>query len=235
MPDTTPLPIAILFDLDDTLISSHLHPRDAWKRAIVALDEQPVGLDADDAATALHQAARWFWSDPARHKEGRLNIRIARRHILRRAFTSMGRSANDPVIDPLGDRFTELRTAETRLFPDAIETLVALKQRNIRLGLITNGNAQEQRAKINRFALEDYFEHIQIEGEVGFGKPEEQAYAHALSGRGTAVEDTWITGTTSSGKSWFRSVWAFMRSGATRSATACPRARPPNRTASSSD
>ena len=64
----------------------------------------------------------------------------------------------------------------------------------MRLGLITNGNAIEQRAKVDRFELARHFHHIQIEGEVGFGKPEERAYAQALEKLGTPVEETWIIG-----------------------------------------
>ena len=40
------------------------------------------------------------------------------------------------------------------------------------LAMITNGASATQRAKIERFHLAPYFDHILIEGELGFGKPE---------------------------------------------------------------
>lgn len=188
-----PLPPAILFDLDDTLISAHTHPRETWRHAIETLEGRPESLDPEIASEAIHRAARWFWSDPVRHKDGRLNILNARRGIIGRAFEELGR--DDPeLIDALGVHFTEIRWQQTALYPDAIDTLVTLRERGVKLGLITNGNAMEQRRKIDRFALVPYFDHIQIEGEMGFGKPEEQAYAHALTSLGHAVEDTWIIG-----------------------------------------
>ena len=55
------------------------------------------------------------------------------------------------------------------------------------LGLLTNGSAEMQRAKIVRFALETYFDWIQIEGEQGFGKPEPRAFRHARAGYGIAA------------------------------------------------
>jgi putative hydrolase of the HAD superfamily len=59
---------------------------------------------------------------------------------------------------------------------------------------VTNGAAGSQRAKIERFALSDRFDHIQIEGEHGFGKPEERAYHHAMDALGVAAGDTWMIG-----------------------------------------
>ena len=187
------LPPAILFDLNDTLISAHVHPRDAWLRAIGSLDGRPAALDPATAAGSIHEAARWFWSDPARHREGRLNIRSARSQIVARGLTGVAID-DSGYVERLSTHFAAMRTAETALYPDAVDTLTALAGRGVRLGLITNGSAEEQRAKIVRFDLARHFVHVQIEGEMGFGKPEEQAYAHALAALGTTAADTWIVG-----------------------------------------
>ena len=62
------------------------------------------------------------------------------------------------------------------------------------MALITNGAAEPQRAKVVRFALEQRFDHIQIEGEHGFGKPEERAYKHAMEVLGVGPQETWMVG-----------------------------------------
>ena len=60
---------------------------------------------------------------------------------------------------------------------------------------MTNGAAGTQRAKVERFALTHRFDHIQIEGEHGFGKPDERAYLHAMaSARRRRRSDTWMIG-----------------------------------------
>jgi len=187
------LPPAILFDLDDTLITASRHPREAWHRAIDSLPGRPGDLDAAYAAETIHGAARWYWSDPIRHRVGRLDIRLARRTIVTRGLSEIG-VADPDLVERLSDHFTVIRTAETALYPDAVDTLVALAERGVRLGLITNGSAQEQRAKIVRFDLARHFVHVQVEGEMGFGKPEERAYAHALEMLGTTPAETWIVG-----------------------------------------
>ena len=58
------LPPAILFDLDDTLISAHLHPRKAWTKALQSLDGLPgdptveEAAETGDAATKMQAALR---------------------------------------------------------------------------------------------------------------------------------------------------------------------------------
>src|SRR5436190_458842 len=63
-----------------------------------------------------------------------------------------------------------------------------------KLALVTNGAAGLQRAKVERFALTHRFDHIQIEGEHGFGKPDERAYQHAMQALGVTASETWMIG-----------------------------------------
>jgi putative hydrolase of the HAD superfamily len=64
----------------------------------------------------------------------------------------------------------------------------------VKLALVTNGAAEIQRAKVERFALTHRFDHIQIEGEHGFGKPDERAYLHAMRALGVTAPETWMIG-----------------------------------------
>ena len=80
------------------------------------------------------------------------------------------------------------------VFPGAHDAIDALKARGVKLALVTNGAADHQRAKIERFGLAHRFDHIQIEGEHGFGKPEERAYLHAMEALGVTAPETWMIG-----------------------------------------
>ena len=71
---------------------------------------------------------------------------------------------------------------------------ITLKALGVKLALVTNGAADTQRAKVERFELAHRFDHIQIEGEHGFGKPEERAYLHAMDALGVTAPDTWMIG-----------------------------------------
>ena len=94
----------------------------------------------------------------------------------------------------LANRFHAYREEEMFVFPGAHDAIDALKEFGVKLALATNGAAIDQRAKIERFGLTHRFDHIQIEGEHGFGKPEERAYLHAMEALGVTAPETWMIG-----------------------------------------
>ena len=190
------LPRAILFDLDDTLIRAYAQPEEAWTRLLHIF---AVELDAHDAAAiervrkAVMEEARAFWSDQAAAARWRLDISGARRLATRAGLRRLGRT-DDDLADRIADAFTELRRSEYRLYPDALATVDALRAQGVKLALVTNGASAMQRPKIARFDLEHRFDHIQIEGEFGQGKPELAVYRHALERVGCEAGDAWMVG-----------------------------------------
>ena len=192
-------PKAILFDLDDTLISPHHHRTFFWHEAIQDIWKKkeahgvPEPKDIDDLVNKIDLSAADFWSEPDRHKSGRLDIRTARFTILDNAIGSDKRyDRNTRWL--IADRCGALMFDKTTLFPDAISTLKKLKLEGIKLALVTNGASEAQRAKINKFDLEQYFLHVQIEGEAGVGKPELQAYKIAMEKLNVVATETWMVG-----------------------------------------
>ncbi len=195
----TTLPRAILIDLDDTILSAFGKAPDQWRRVIAAYAEHLEPHPPGEVIEALLAYSRYLWADEMRHKHWRHQIGEARRHIVANAFAELcardGRVAPPAAIcDAIADRFNALQHEELGMFPGAHETLDELKERGVKLALVTNGAAAPQRAKVRRFALEHRFDHIQIEGEHGFGKPEEQAYRHALQSLGVAAHEAWMVG-----------------------------------------
>ena len=191
-----PLPRAILFDLDDTLIRAYAQPEEAWRRLLATFAEPLAAPDEpaiERVRIALMDAARGMWSDPVAAARWRLDIPGARRLATRQGLATLG--LDDPALaDRIADAFTEMRRAEYRLYPDAHDTVDALRAAGVKLALVTNGAAETQRAKIERFDLAHRFEHIQIEGEFGQGKPELAVYRHALDKLGCDACDAWMVG-----------------------------------------
>ncbi|MGI8840058.1 MAG: HAD family hydrolase [Caulobacteraceae bacterium] len=186
----TALPRAILFDLDDTLIHAYARPADAWLAVAEELYEVIAPLSPAEAAAAVTAHARSFWGDAERHRLWRQRIGAARREIVAGALPALTAAA----AHRLADRFSAYREEQMRLFEGAHDTLDALKERGVLLALVTNGAAESQRPKVERFDLARRFDHIQIEGEHGFGKPEEAAYRHAMAALGVEAGDTWMVG-----------------------------------------
>jgi putative hydrolase of the HAD superfamily len=192
------LPRGVLFDLDDTLLVAFGTAESQWRRVIGGFAADLAPLAAELVIAAIQSSSRDLWADPAQHKYWRHRIGDARRRIVADAFAQLaacgGAIPGRTVCDAIADRYNALHDAELRMFPGAHETVDALKERGVRLALVTNGAAAPQRAKLVRFALEHRFDHIQIEGEHGFGKPEERAYTHAMAALGVAAHETWMVG-----------------------------------------
>lgn len=187
-----PKPRAILVDLDDTILAAGQRPQVLLAIAREFADEL-APHPPETIAERLESALELFWSDPERHKVARFGIAEARRSVVRATFAEMHPLTMD-LADRYAERFTVAREAMTVCFPGAREGLQALRDHGVRLALITNGSSATQRAKIQRFDLAGFFDHIQIEGEVGFGKPEPRAYHHAMAALGSQPHETWIVG-----------------------------------------
>jgi putative hydrolase of the HAD superfamily len=186
-------PAAILIDLDDTILSSLGGQREAWSEVLAAFD----GRFGDHDHATLHEgmlaASRSLWEDADSHREWRQDIRAARRELVRRAFAEL--ALDDTALGhELADAFSDHRDEAMFLFPGAVDALEALRQRGIPLALITNGGAQAQRAKIERFDLARHFDHILVEGEFGRGKPEPEVFHHLMACFGSSPETTWVVG-----------------------------------------
>jgi len=191
----TQLPRAMLIDMDDTILSAYGRPEIAWNNVTAEFAHEFAPLLPQQVAAAILDSARKFWA--AAGAEWRLKLEEARHEVVRGGFAAL--SAAGPVLPSelavrLADRFTAYREEEMFVFPGAHDAIDALKARGVKLALVTNGAALPQRAKVERFALTHRFDHIQIEGEHGFGKPEERAYLHAMEALGVTASDTWMVG-----------------------------------------
>jgi len=187
------LPPVIFFDLDDTIIAFGAVAVPVWRELCENYEQQTGKLRAQELLEAIRRIARWYWSDRDRHRHGRLNMEHARRQIVRQAFAELG---NTNILDAytIAEQYSIERTNRVGLFPGAKETLHTLKDRGVRLALITNGEAAGQNAKIDRFHLRPYFEQIFVEGEVGFGKPEPRIYQLAMDRMQVTPQEVWMVG-----------------------------------------
>lgn len=194
--EMTALPRAMLIDMDDTILSAYGRPEIAWNKIANEYADEFNGLPPPQVAAAVLSFARNFWStaEPA----WRLKLGEARRLTVKGGFAALAAAGHaalpDDLADRIADRFTTYREEEMFVFPGAHEAIDRLKALGVRLALVTNGAADTQRAKVERFELAHRFDHIQIEGEHGFGKPEERAYHHAMAALGVTARDTWMIG-----------------------------------------
>ncbi|MCP4616206.1 MAG: HAD family hydrolase [Bradyrhizobium sp.] len=186
----------MLIDMDDTILSAYGRPEIAWNNIVAEFADEFSPLPPPQMAAAVLTFARNFWTnaEPA----WRLKLAEARRITVQGGFDALA-AAGHPRLPPelairIADRFTSYREEEMFVFPGAHDAIDELRARGVKLALVTNGAADTQRAKVERFELAHRFHHIQIEGEHGFGKPEERAYLHAMDALGVMARDTWMIG-----------------------------------------
>jgi len=184
---------ALLLDLDDTLLDYSGGADRCWTEACHAACTT-MGLASEPLVTALAEVRRWFWEDPARHRRERVNMLKAWQGIVSHALDSLGMPGRDDIAAAVAHDFAARRRQRMHLFEDALETLERFRAAGVPLGLVTNGDAGQQRDKIERFDLARFFGVIVIEGEFGAGKPDEVVYRHALSALGARPETTSMVG-----------------------------------------
>ena len=181
---------AVIFDLDDTLVAFDEVSVPSWHQVCREYTQTGSGKMAQRIFEAIKTHSDWYWDDDARHREGRLDLKTARRAIVSAAFKELGLPPAEAVF--LADRSSAVRMENMYLYPGVESTLQALCDMRFELALLTHGESATQREKIERFGLGKYFSHIFIEGEIGSGKPDHEAYRKALAAIGVSPEETYM-------------------------------------------
>jgi putative hydrolase of the HAD superfamily len=187
------LPQAVLLDLDDTILDDSGNVSSCWRESCRAHCSDDTGVDPESVFESIERTRHWFWSDPDRHRVGRLDLGAARREVVRLALADVG-IEDRGLADRIGDTYHRLRVEGIQPIADAIATVQWFRTSGCRLALLTNGSGPAQRDKVNRFDLGGLFDVILIEGEVGFGKPDPRIYSRALDELGVASSDAWMVG-----------------------------------------
>jgi len=187
------LPPVVLLDLDDTILDDSSQVSECWREA--CLDHRPGLGDLDPEALhdTIERVRDAYWSDPERHRLGRLDLDRARCDVVRMSLAEMGVEDSN-LAWSITHAYVSRRDRGLQPLPGALETVRWFRESGSRLALLTNGTGPAQRRKIERFALADWFERILIEGELGFGKPDPRVFRRALDEMGVEPGDAWMIG-----------------------------------------
>jgi putative hydrolase of the HAD superfamily len=181
---------ALLLDLDDTLLDYSSGVDACWEAACAA---GAPDVPQPPLVVALAEARRSFWTDPEHNRRERVNMLRAWTRIVTLALERCGA---DPRLGAvIAEAYAARRRAAMTLFPDALQLLTTARGLGMPLGLVTNGDAREQRAKIERHGLAPFFDAILIEGEFGAGKPDAAVYRTVMDALGVAPgPGVWMAG-----------------------------------------
>ncbi|MBX3117673.1 MAG: HAD family hydrolase [Fimbriimonadaceae bacterium] len=184
---------AVYFDLDDTLCAYWI----ASKAALRSAFEQhgPDGYTPEEMIGHWAGAFRDFSPRVKRtdlYAEYLKSGTKTRTEQMRLALERV--SVDDtPRAEALSHTYMTLRDANLKLFDESLDVLNHLYGR-YPLGLMTNGPADIQRQEVNTLNIERFFDHIYIEGEVGFGKPVPELFRMAEQAVGFPPEQILFVG-----------------------------------------
>jgi putative hydrolase of the HAD superfamily len=187
------LPKAVLLDLDDTILDDSSTVDQCWSTACLTHRTEYAGLDPAELQRIIKATSAWFWSDAERHRTGRLDLDRARTEVVRLALAKAG-VERQGLAERVAAAYGEQRDAGMQPLPEAIDTVRWLRERGCRLALLTNGAGAAQRRKISRFGLAELFDEILVEGDLGYGKPNERMYRLALRRLNVESPDAWMVG-----------------------------------------
>jgi putative hydrolase of the HAD superfamily len=188
------IPKAILFDLDDTISSYDSVCAPAWQRCCEEfVQKYSTVYTTSELLGSIDHTRDWYWADPVRSKDGRNNLKEARREVVRYSLEALGVKNEEMAVD-LADHYTELQYAMISLLPGAREALGMIKEMGIRMAVVTNGTSAGQRGKLERFEITHYFEKLFIDTEVGYSKPDKEIFQYALDQLGLEPEEVWMVG-----------------------------------------
>jgi len=171
---------AVLFDLDGTLMD-----HDAAREAAIA------DLLAGDPALA----SEWRRLEATHYDEyaaGRCSFQEQRRRRVRGIHAAMGRAEPaDDACDTWFASYLERYRAGWVAFDDVGPALAALVDAlpDVRLGIVTNGEGEPQRAKLAAIGLTGRFPVFVASAEVGMRKPDAEIFLHACERLGVAPHE----------------------------------------------
>ena len=165
--------MAILFDLDDTLLDDR-GAQDVYLGRLYANHRSEMNRSEPEFRQAWRAAIDRHFQ---RYVRGEISLVDQRRARVRDAFDRP--ELGDLDADRIVDEFVAGYEAAWRLFPEVLCVLDAL--RGIPLGVITNGNGEQQRKKLEQTGILDRFSTVVVSEEIGVAKPSPRIFHHACA------------------------------------------------------
>jgi putative hydrolase of the HAD superfamily len=195
----------IFFDLDDTLLDHSAAAR-AGATKFFEVFHSAIDEDLEDFLARWETVAEKHFQS---NNPGLQSTLWGRRRARIRELFSNG--LTDEEADARFRIYLETYELNWKLFPDSTPCLQALK--DYRLGLITNGEREQQRSKIQKLGLGPNLSTVIISDEVGCAKPEKAIFELAARQAGIVIQDCVYVGdrlnadALGSQKAGMRGIW----------------------------
>jgi len=179
----------LFFDLDNTLWDFDRNAKLAMHETIAELDLLNQIQDFEQFHAFYENINHQLW-EAYRKQEIRKNELISKR------FSDTLSQFNIQGVDPtrMNNLYLQHMAKQTNLVENSIEVLTELKQRKLKLHIITNGFREVQLNKLKNTRLDRFFDHVFISEDISFPKPDIRAFQHAIRSSNAKKEKSIMIG-----------------------------------------
>lgn len=171
---------AVFLDIDDTIYNTSEFAKLARRAALSAMIDAGLPLSHEDAYKLLREIIKEKGSNYNKH----LNV------LTKRVFEE-----EKPLLIAIGMiTYHNVKFALLRLFPNTMPTLIDLKSKGYKLGVISNGLTIKQYEKLVRLGLHHFFDFVITSEEAGVEKPDTAIYELAMKRMGCDPENSVMIG-----------------------------------------
>lgn len=167
----------IFFDLDHTLWDFETNATETLNEIYSHFSLKEKGIVSVSGFINMYKSINEkMWDD---YEKGKISKEYLRTKRYYKTLLSFGID-DAKLSENIGEYYVSESPKKTNLFPETLETLKYLKEKNYQLHIITNGFIEVQYLKLNNSGLKTFFENIIISEEAGSNKPEKKIFHYAL-------------------------------------------------------
>ncbi len=174
---------AVLFDMGSTLLEFENRP---WEGLLqLGIDAVYDALHARGALLPKRQAFYQQFHDAYRttwQKAEQSLVEMELRVLVENIVQDLGVALGDAEVWHLLRAHYGPISAQVTIYPDTVETLVHIRQRGLKVGLVSNTvwPGQLHKEDLARFGIVEFFDHLLFSADVGVRKPHPQIFQTAL-------------------------------------------------------
>jgi putative hydrolase of the HAD superfamily len=129
----------------------------------------------------------------ARFLKGEISFKEQRRARIKEVFKLAGIALPDEEADLAFQEYLREYERNWRLFYDVMPCLESLKKEHT-LGIISNGDLEQQLYKLERMHIRDYFDIVVAAGDIGVSKPDRRIFEIACEKSGVSSDQAYYIG-----------------------------------------
>lgn len=182
--------MTVFFDLDRTLMDFE-NAEDMGIKAIFEIYKSELKMDYETFRSTWKVVAQKTFDE---YSAGKLTFDQQRRLRVVRMFEENLIKLDEEEAAKRFDLYWNIYAQGVENFPDTLSILENLKAKNVQIGLISNGDSKNQRWKLDKGKIVQFFDPIIISDEIGVSKPNLRVFEIALEKAGTSKEECWYVG-----------------------------------------